>query len=55
MRQEASEAELVELARRGDGDAYVALLRPHESVAFRTAYVILGSAEGAEDATQRRS
>ena len=52
MRQEASEAELVELARRGDGDAYVALLRLHESVAFRTAYVILGSAEGAEDATQ---
>lgn len=52
MRQEASEAELVELARRGDGDACVALLRMHESVAYRTAYVILGSAEGAEDATQ---
>jgi RNA polymerase sigma-70 factor, ECF subfamily len=46
------EAELVERARRGDGDAYVALLRLHESVAFRTAYVILGSADGAEDATQ---
>ncbi|MGH3027720.1 MAG: RNA polymerase sigma factor [Gaiellaceae bacterium] len=52
MRQEPSEAELVELARRGDGDAYVALLRLHESVAYRTAYVILGSADGAEDATQ---
>jgi RNA polymerase sigma factor (sigma-70 family) len=52
VRQEASEAELIQLARCGDGDAYVALLRLHESVAFRTAYVILGSAEGAEDATQ---
>ena len=46
------EAELVERARRGDGDAYVALVRVHETVAFRTAYLILGSAADAEDAAQ---
>ena len=50
--QQHGEAELVERARRGDGDAYVALLRLHESVSFRTAYLILGSAEDAEDVTQ---
>ncbi len=47
-----AEAELVERARSGDGDAYVALLRLHEAAAFRTAYLILGSANDAEDATQ---
>lgn len=47
-----AEAELVERARRGDGDAYVALLRLHEAVAFRTAYLILGSANDAEDTAQ---
>jgi RNA polymerase sigma-70 factor, ECF subfamily len=46
------EAELIERARRGSGDSYVALLRLHEAVAFRTAYLILGSADDAEDATQ---
>lgn len=46
------EAELIELARRGDGDAYVALLRLHQDVAFRTAYLILGTAEEAEDVAQ---
>jgi RNA polymerase sigma-70 factor (ECF subfamily) len=46
------EAALVEQARQGDGDAYVALLRLHEAVAFRTAYLILGSADDAEDVTQ---
>ena len=47
-----SEAELIELARRGDGDAYVALLRLHQDVAFRTAYLMLDSAEEAEDVAQ---
>jgi RNA polymerase sigma factor (sigma-70 family) len=46
------EAELIQLARRGDGDAYVALLRPYEDVSFRTAYLILGTAAEAEDAAQ---
>jgi RNA polymerase sigma-70 factor (ECF subfamily) len=46
------EAGLVERARRGDEDAYVALLRLHETVAFRTAYLILGAAGDAEDAVQ---
>jgi RNA polymerase sigma factor (sigma-70 family) len=47
-----SEGELLELARDGDGDAYVELVRMHQDVAFRTAYLIVGSAAEAEDATQ---
>jgi len=47
-----SEAELVERARRGDHAAYGDLVRLHEDVAFRTAYVICGSAADAEDAAQ---
>ena len=39
-----SEAELIELARRGDGDAYVALVRLHQDLVFRTAYLVLGTA-----------
>lgn len=47
-----SEAELIERAREADEDAYVSLLRLHEAVAFRTAFLILGSAGDAEDAAQ---
>jgi RNA polymerase sigma factor (sigma-70 family) len=46
------EAELVERARRGDHDAYEALMREHERAAFRTAYLIVGSAADAEDVAQ---
>ena len=46
------ERELVSHAQRGDGAAFAALVRPHEEIAFRLAYVITGSAAEAEDATQ---
>lgn len=45
-------AQLVERARRGDADAYEALLRRYQDHAFRLAYVITGSTAEAEDATQ---
>jgi RNA polymerase sigma-70 factor, ECF subfamily len=43
---------LVEHARAGDERAFAALARAHQEVAFRTAYVITGSAADAEEATQ---
>ncbi len=46
------ERELVSLAQGGDGAAFAALVRPHEEIAFRLAYLITGSAAEAEDATQ---
>ena len=47
-----AEAELVARAKQGDHDAYEALMREHERAAFRTAYVIVGSATDAEDVAQ---
>ena len=38
------EAELVERARRGDHDAYAQLVREHEEIVFRVAYLIVRSA-----------
>jgi RNA polymerase sigma-70 factor (ECF subfamily) len=46
------EAELVERARRGDVDAYEQIVQAHQTLAFRTAYLILGDADEAEDAAQ---
>jgi RNA polymerase sigma-70 factor (ECF subfamily) len=46
------EAELVDRARRGDMEAYDGLVRLYSDVAFRTAYLITGSAADAEDAAQ---
>jgi RNA polymerase sigma-70 factor, ECF subfamily len=46
------ETEIVIRAKRGDADAYEALLRMHEHIAFRTAYAIVGSAADAEEVTQ---
>jgi len=46
------EAELVERARRGDHEAYAALVREHEQAAFRVVYVIVRSAADAEDVAQ---
>jgi RNA polymerase sigma factor (sigma-70 family) len=46
------EAALVERARRGDPAAYEALVRAHQDIAFRTAYVLAGSAADAEEAAQ---
>jgi RNA polymerase sigma-70 factor (ECF subfamily) len=47
-----TEPELVERARGGDAAAFAALVRDHEEIAFRTAYLITRNAADAEDATQ---
>jgi RNA polymerase sigma-70 factor (ECF subfamily) len=46
------ERELAARAQRGDARAYEELVRPHQEIAFRVAYVITRSAADAEDATQ---
>jgi RNA polymerase sigma-70 factor (ECF subfamily) len=46
------ESELVARAKRGERDAYEQIVRRHQSIAFRTAWVITGSAADAEEATQ---
>jgi RNA polymerase sigma factor (sigma-70 family) len=46
------EAELVARAKRGDAAAYEELVRMHQAIAFRTAYVVAGSAADAEEAAQ---
>ena len=48
---DSSESDLVARAREGDGDAYAALVEPHQEIAFRVAYLVTGTAAGAEDAT----
>jgi len=47
-----TEDELVERARAGDGAAFGALIRDHQEIAFRTAYLITRNAADAEDAAQ---
>lgn len=44
--------DLVIRARRGDHDAYAQLVGHHREVAFRVAYLIVGSAAEADDAVQ---
>jgi RNA polymerase sigma factor (sigma-70 family) len=46
------DAEVVERARRGDVAAYEELVHRYTEMAFRTAYVVTGSAPEAEDAAQ---
>ena len=46
------ESELVERARRGDVAAYERLVRDHQEIVFRTAYVITRNAADAEEAAQ---
>jgi RNA polymerase sigma factor (sigma-70 family) len=46
------EGELVEQARRGNVAAYEELVQRYQGIAFRTAYLIAGSAADAEDAAQ---
>jgi RNA polymerase sigma-70 factor, ECF subfamily len=46
------DSELVERARGGDEGAYEELVRAHQGIAFRTAYVIAGNASDAEEAAQ---
>ena len=52
MGRPRTENELVELARSGDGDAFAALVRAHQDVAFRIAMLITQAAAEAEDAAQ---
>jgi DNA-directed RNA polymerase specialized sigma24 family protein len=44
------ETELVARARHGDAAAFEELVRMHQGIAFRTAYLVTGSAEDAEEA-----
>jgi RNA polymerase sigma-70 factor (ECF subfamily) len=44
--------ELVDLARRGDADAYMQLVERHQRLAQRVAFVITRSSADAEDAAQ---
>jgi RNA polymerase sigma-70 factor (ECF subfamily) len=46
------DVELAERARRGDERAFEELVRTYQGIAFRTAYLLTGSAADAEDATQ---
>jgi len=46
------EIELVDRAKRGDVGAYEELVRTHQGLAVRTAYVITGQAADAQDAVQ---
>jgi len=47
-----TEDELVERARAGDGAAFGALVRDHQELAFRTAYLIARNAHDAQEAAQ---
>jgi RNA polymerase sigma-70 factor (ECF subfamily) len=46
------ERELVARAKRGDAQAYGELVELHQTIAFRTAWAITGSAADAEEAAQ---
>jgi RNA polymerase sigma factor (sigma-70 family) len=48
----ADDGELFARAQRGDAAAYEEIVHRYQQVAFRTAYVITGSAAEAEDAAQ---
>jgi RNA polymerase sigma-70 factor (ECF subfamily) len=48
----ADDSALVARAQRGDAGAYEEIVHRYGQIAFRTAYVITGSAADAEDATQ---
>jgi RNA polymerase sigma-70 factor (ECF subfamily) len=46
------ETDLIERARHGDVSAFEALVRAHQAIAFRTAWIASGGADDAEDAAQ---
>ncbi len=52
MEGRPTDAELFTRAQRGDQVAYGEIVQRYQQVAFRTAYVITGSAADAEDAAQ---
>jgi RNA polymerase sigma-70 factor (ECF subfamily) len=47
-----AEDQLVALAQQGDTRAYGTLVEEHQTIAFRTAYLVTGSAADAEDVVQ---
>ncbi|MDQ3613600.1 MAG: sigma-70 family RNA polymerase sigma factor [Chloroflexota bacterium] len=47
-----TDALIVRQAQQGDAAAYEKLVRRYQTVAFRTAWLVLGDAEDAHDATQ---
>lgn len=47
-----TDSDLVERVRRGDTAAFALLARPHEDIAFRTAFLITRNAADAEEAAQ---
>ena len=53
MGRPLEEHELVERAKRGDEEAYEQIVRAHDAIAFRTAYLIVGDAAEAQDAAQQ--
>jgi RNA polymerase sigma-70 factor, ECF subfamily len=46
------ESELVARARRGDSRAYEELVRLHQGIAFRAAYLVVGNESDAQEAAQ---
>ena len=52
MSRPRTEDDLVERARAGDGAAFARLVRDHQELAFRTAYLITRNAADAEEAAQ---
>jgi len=48
----ADDSELISRALRGESAAYEEIVQRYQQVAFRTAYVVTGSAADAEDAAQ---
>ena len=46
------EAELVARAKKGDAAAYEELVRAHQAIAFRTAYLLAGDETDAQEAAQ---
>ncbi len=52
MGDPVEDAALVERARGGDAAAYESLVRRYQDLAVRTAYLIVGDADDAEDAAQ---
>src|SRR5205807_6334366 len=52
MEGRPTDGELFTRAQRGDQGAYEEIVRRYQEVAFRTAYVVTGSAADAEDAAQ---
>src|SRR5207247_10442097 len=48
----ADDPDLITRAQRGDKAAYEEIVQRYQQIAFRTAYVVTGSAADAEDAAQ---